>query len=59
MVLHGIFRNWQWSAGKAASIRDFLLTVNVSCLLPQISSKRTTDEWPRTRSSLADPDAAS
>ena len=34
--LHEIFRNWMWSAEKADSIRDFLVTVNLWCFSPRI-----------------------
>src|SRR5207244_6517130 len=35
---HEIFRNWMWSAEKADSIRDFLVTVNLWCFSPRISN---------------------
>jgi pimeloyl-ACP methyl ester carboxylesterase len=43
--LHEIFRNWMWSAGKADSIRDFLVTVNLWCFSPRIWNEGTMDEW--------------
>jgi pimeloyl-ACP methyl ester carboxylesterase len=43
--LHEIFRNWMWSAEKADSIRDFLITVNLWCFSPRIWNDGTMDEW--------------
>jgi pimeloyl-ACP methyl ester carboxylesterase len=43
--LHEIFRNWMWSAQKADSIRDFLVTVNLWCFSPRIWNEGTMDEW--------------
>ena len=43
--LHEIFRNWMWSAQKADSIRDFLVTVNLWCFAPRIWNEGTMDEW--------------
>jgi pimeloyl-ACP methyl ester carboxylesterase len=43
--LHEIFRNWMWSAQKADSIRDFLVTVNLWCFSPQIWNDGTMDGW--------------
>jgi len=43
--LHEIFRNWIWSAEKADSIRDFLVTVNLWCFAPRIWNEGTMDEW--------------
>jgi pimeloyl-ACP methyl ester carboxylesterase len=43
--LHEIFRNWMWSAEKADSIRDFLVTVNLWCFSPRIWNEGTMDEW--------------
>jgi pimeloyl-ACP methyl ester carboxylesterase len=43
--LHEIFRNWMWSAEKADSIRDFLVTVNLWCFSPRIWNDGTMDEW--------------
>jgi pimeloyl-ACP methyl ester carboxylesterase len=43
--LHEIFRNWMWSAEKADSIRDFLVTVNLWCFAPRIWNEGTMDEW--------------
>ncbi len=34
--LNEVFRNWMWSAQKADSIRDFLVTVNLWCFSPRI-----------------------
>lgn len=46
--LHEIFRNWMWSAQKADSIRDFLVTVNLWCFSPRIWNEGTMDEWIKT-----------
>ncbi len=43
--LHEIFRNWMWSAQKADSIRDFLVTVNLWCFSPRIWNDGTMDGW--------------
>jgi pimeloyl-ACP methyl ester carboxylesterase len=43
--LHEIFRNWMWSAEKADSIRDFLVTVNLWCFSPRIWNEGVMDEW--------------
>jgi pimeloyl-ACP methyl ester carboxylesterase len=43
--LHEIFRNWMWSAAKADSIRDFLVTVNLWCFAPRIWNDGTMDGW--------------
>ena len=43
--LHEIFRNWIWSAEKADSIRDFLVTVNLWCFSPRIWNDGIMDEW--------------
>lgn len=43
--LHEIFRNWMWSAEKADSIRDFLVTVNLWCFSPRIWNDGIMDEW--------------
>ncbi len=43
--LHEIFRNWMWSAQKADSLRDFLVTVNLWCFAPRIWNEGTMDEW--------------
>jgi len=43
--LHEIFRNWIWSAEKADSIRDFLVTVNLWCFSPRIWNDGVMDEW--------------
>jgi pimeloyl-ACP methyl ester carboxylesterase len=43
--LHEIFRNWMWSAEKADSIRDFLVTVNLWCFSPRIWNEGIMDEW--------------
>ncbi len=43
--LHEIFRNWMWSAQKADSIRDFLITVNLWCFSPRIWNEGTMDDW--------------
>jgi pimeloyl-ACP methyl ester carboxylesterase len=43
--LHEIFRNWMWSAQKAESIRDFLVTVNLWCFSPRIWNDGIMDEW--------------
>ena len=43
--LHEVFRNWMWSAEKADSIRDFLVTVNLWCFSPRIWNEGTMDEW--------------
>src|SRR5690242_14839363 len=43
--LHEIFRNWMWSARKADSIRDFLVTVNLWCFAPRIWNDGTMDGW--------------
>ena len=43
--LHEIFRNWMWSAEKADSIRDFLVTVNLWCFSPRIWNDGTMDGW--------------
>jgi pimeloyl-ACP methyl ester carboxylesterase len=43
--LHEVFRNWMWSAQKADSIRDFLVTVNLWCFAPRIWNDGTMDGW--------------
>ncbi len=43
--LHEVFRNWMWSAEKADSIRDFLVTVNLWCFSPRIWNDGTMDVW--------------
>lgn len=43
--LHEVFRNWMWSAEKADSIRDFLITVNLWCFSPRIWNDGTMDGW--------------
>jgi pimeloyl-ACP methyl ester carboxylesterase len=43
--LHEIFRNWIWSAEKADSIRDFLVTVNLWCFSPRIWNEGVMDGW--------------
>lgn len=43
--LNEIFRNWMWSAEKADSIRDFLVTVNLWCFSPRIWNDGIMDEW--------------
>jgi len=43
--LHEVFRNWMWSAEKADSIRDFLVTVNLWCFSPRIWNDGTMDQW--------------
>jgi pimeloyl-ACP methyl ester carboxylesterase len=43
--LHEIFRNWMWSAEKADSIRDFLVTVNLWCFAPRIWNEGIMDGW--------------
>jgi pimeloyl-ACP methyl ester carboxylesterase len=43
--LHEVFRNWMWSAEKADSIRDFLVTVNLWCFSPRIWNEGVMDEW--------------
>jgi len=43
--LHEVFRNWMWSAQKADSIRDFLVTVNLWCFSPRIWNEGTMDGW--------------
>jgi pimeloyl-ACP methyl ester carboxylesterase len=43
--LHEIFRNCMWSAEKADSIRDFLVTVNLWCFSPRIWNEGVMDEW--------------
>src|SRR5947209_16341068 len=43
--LHEIFRNWIWSAEKADSIRDFLVTVNLWFFSPRIWNDGTMDGW--------------
>ncbi len=43
--LHEVFRNWMWSAEKADSIRDFLVTVNLWCFSPRIWNEGTMDGW--------------
>jgi pimeloyl-ACP methyl ester carboxylesterase len=43
--LHEIIRNWIWSAEKADSIRDFLVTVNLWCFSPRIWNEGTMDGW--------------
>jgi pimeloyl-ACP methyl ester carboxylesterase len=40
-----VIRNWMWSAEKADSIRDFLVTVNLWCFSPQIWNDGTMDGW--------------
>jgi pimeloyl-ACP methyl ester carboxylesterase len=55
--LHEIFRNWIWSAEKADSIRDFLVTVNLWCFSPRIWNEGTMDEW--IAAAEASPDAQS
>jgi pimeloyl-ACP methyl ester carboxylesterase len=46
--LHEIFRNWMWSAEKADSIRDFLVTVNLWCFSPRVWNDGTMDQWVAT-----------
>ncbi len=43
--LHEVFRNWMWTAQKADSIRDFLVTVNLWCFSPRIWNEGTMDQW--------------
>jgi pimeloyl-ACP methyl ester carboxylesterase len=43
--LHEVFRNWIWSAQKADSIRDLLVTVNLWCFAPRIWNEGTMDSW--------------
>ena len=43
--LHEVFRNWMWSAQKADSIRDFLVTVNLWCFAPRIWNEGIMDGW--------------
>jgi pimeloyl-ACP methyl ester carboxylesterase len=43
--LHEVFRNWMWSAQKADSIRDFLITVNLWCFAPRVWNDGTMDGW--------------
>jgi pimeloyl-ACP methyl ester carboxylesterase len=43
--LHEVFRNWMWSAQKADSIRDFLITVNLWCFSPRIWNEGIMDGW--------------
>jgi pimeloyl-ACP methyl ester carboxylesterase len=43
--LHEVFRNWMWSARKADTIRDFLVTVNLWCFAPRIWNDGTMDGW--------------
>jgi pimeloyl-ACP methyl ester carboxylesterase len=43
--LHEVFRNWMWSAEKADSIRDFLVTVNLWCFSPRVWNDGTMDGW--------------
>jgi len=43
--LHEVFRNWMWSAEKADSIRDFLVTVNLWCFATRIWNEGIMDEW--------------
>jgi pimeloyl-ACP methyl ester carboxylesterase len=43
--LHEVFRSWMWSAEKADSIRDFLVTVNLWCFAPRIWNEGTMDDW--------------
>src|SRR5436190_23884162 len=43
--LHEVFRNWMWSAEKADSIRDFLVTVNLWCFSPRIWNDGAMDGW--------------
>jgi pimeloyl-ACP methyl ester carboxylesterase len=43
--LHEVFRNWMWSAERADSIRDFLVTVNLWCFSPRIWNEGTMDGW--------------
>jgi pimeloyl-ACP methyl ester carboxylesterase len=43
--LHEVFRNWMWSAQKAESIRDFLVTVNLWCFAPRVWNDGTMDGW--------------
>jgi pimeloyl-ACP methyl ester carboxylesterase len=43
--LREIFRNWSWSAEKADSIRDFLVTVNLWCFSPRVWNEGIMDEW--------------
>jgi pimeloyl-ACP methyl ester carboxylesterase len=40
-----VIRNWMWSAEKADSIRDFLVTVNLWCFSPRIWNDGTMDGW--------------
>ncbi|MGH2871774.1 MAG: alpha/beta fold hydrolase, partial [Solirubrobacteraceae bacterium] len=43
--LQEVIRNWMWSARKADSIRDFLVTVNLWCFSPRIWNEGTMDGW--------------
>jgi len=43
--LHEVFRSWMWAAGKADSIRDFLVAVNLWCFAPRIWNEGIMDEW--------------
>ena len=43
--LHEIFRSWIWSAEKADSIRDFLVTVNLWCFSPRVWNEGVMDDW--------------
>jgi pimeloyl-ACP methyl ester carboxylesterase len=43
--LQEVFRNWMWSAQKADTIRDFLITVNLWCFAPRIWNEGTMDGW--------------
>jgi pimeloyl-ACP methyl ester carboxylesterase len=40
-----VIRNWMWSAEKADSIGDFLVTVNLWCFSPRIWNDGTMDGW--------------
>jgi pimeloyl-ACP methyl ester carboxylesterase len=43
--LHEVFRNWMWSAERADTIRDFLVTVNLWCFAPRIWNEGIMDGW--------------
>ncbi len=43
--VHEVFRSWIWAAGKAESIRDFLVAVNLWCFAPRIWNDGTMDGW--------------
>ena len=40
-----VVRNWMWSAQKAGSIGEFLITVNLWCFSPRIWNDGTMDGW--------------